>query len=1419
MKKTLLFLFVLVSFSVFSQVITVNTTTHTVPQLVTDVLVDSDCVSISNISWRTGTSFGSVNGIGYFENTSPNFPLQSGVILSTGNVLNAPGPNTTQLDDGTTSWTGDADLEATLLASGITMNSVNATVLEFDFVPFSSNFDFRFLFASEEYGNFQCQFSDAFAFLLTNTATGVTTNLAVVPGTTTPISVVTIRDNLYNSSCSSENSSYFGAFNGGSAAAGSATNFNGQTVVLSASSSTLVANTTYHIKLVIADRQDYKADSAIFLGANSFNIGQDVLGTDLTVATNTAICSNQSYTITSGLDPAIYSFKWKLDGNTIGGNTPDLTINQPGSYSLTYTIIASNCEVTTDTIIVEYYTPLTTPDPIDLYKCDSGLTSYTYDLSINTPIVGVFGTQISYHESQLDAEGNINPLTNSHTVLSTNLPKTIWIRIVDMNTACISTKSFELKLTPPPTANSPADMRSCETGTNTDTANFDLNSQTSSVLGSQSASVYSVFYYASQADADANTNAIDLSSDYVSGNDRIYVRVETTTDPNCYSTTNFELIVTPNPILDDIEDQYVCTSFTLPILVNPGDYYSGPNQGLPMLHAGDVITTDSTIYIYYATATTPSCVSEANFRVEIVTPTDITPADVNACDTYTLPGMSYDTKYYTQPGGSTGTGTEIPAGTVITTPGTTTIYTYFVSTDTPTCILESQFNITITITPTITGNFPNVFDCISYNLPPLAVGDYYTYDSATSTYTLATSPITSTTTLYVYATNGICKSPDRIFTVYIGSLGISDVNVCLPYNLPPAPVGEYRDAPNGGGNIIAPGLISQSITVYTYVPNAGTPNCTDNDFFTITINAPFLSTPTPVSSCENYTIPIQAEGGNYYTLSGGPSTSGNTEIVPNTIITSSTTIYIYKPSTTMFGCYNEKPWTITINQKPVIDSRANVEVCDSYTLTALINGNYFDNQNGVNPLSAGDIITSDNRIYIYAAHPDDASCYSENYFDISINGVEAEPIPTILTYCDSFTFPPHTLANNYYYDAPNGPHGSGNIIPAGTVITSANLLPIYYIYYETGDRLNCSDENTFSITINHTPIANTPNALVACDNYLTNDGIFLFNLTNSESDVLGSQTPASNYSFTYYTTFAEANNPLGIAIVNPTAYENSNPYIDSVWVRISDNSNVPINSCFAVTELKLRINPLPNPLLEPEYFICEDYETGTLLNFVTLNTTLSSADYDFSWLHDGVPFGGNTSFVNTNLIGNYTVEVTDKLTLCKNIDTTIVTKYSPYLEIQYSDAFDEATYITVLVQGNGSGNYEYQIDGGTFQDSNVFSNVSPGEHIIAVRDKNGYCSPAPVKAAIVNYPKFFTPNGDGYNDTWNILHLKKVDLNAPISIFDRFGKFIKQITPSTSGWDGMLNGKPLPATDYWFKVDYLEKGSTKTYRSHFALKR
>ncbi|MNE46162.1 hypothetical protein D3C80_1404860 [compost metagenome] len=143
--------------------------------------------------------------------------------------------------------------------------------------------------------------------------------------------------------------------------------------------------------------------------------------------------------------------------------------------------------------------------------------------------------------------------------------------------------------------------------------------------------------------------------------------------------------------------------------------------------------------------------------------------------------------------------------------------------------------------------------------------------------------------------------------------------------------------------------------------------------------------------------------------------------------------------------------------------------------------------------------------------------------------------------------------------------------------------------------------------------------------------------------------------------------------------------------------------------------------------------------------------------------------------------------------------------------------ITVNVTG-GSGDFEYQLNDGLPQDSNQFTGVYSGDYEIIVRDKNG-CQDILLEVFALNYPRYFTPNGDGFHDTWNIDDLKD-QADAKIYIFDRYGKLIKFITPSTAGWNGLYNGQPLPSTDYWFKLLYKGRdGSEKEFKSHFSLKR
>ena len=153
-----------------------------------------------------------------------------------------------------------------------------------------------------------------------------------------------------------------------------------------------------------------------------------------------------------------------------------------------------------------------------------------------------------------------------------------------------------------------------------------------------------------------------------------------------------------------------------------------------------------------------------------------------------------------------------------------------------------------------------------------------------------------------------------------------------------------------------------------------------------------------------------------------------------------------------------------------------------------------------------------------------------------------------------------------------------------------------------------------------------------------------------------------------------------------------------------------------------------------------------------------------------------------------------------------------------SEDFDPNQIISATVTG-GSGTYEYQLDGGAWQSNSVFQNIEGcNEHIIAARDAIGCGNIAQVSIMILEFPKFFTPNGDTFNDTWNIKCLRDNPL-AKISIFDRYGKLLYQYNPSNSAWDGTMNGEILPETDYWFTVEYVNQDEVVlTKRSHFSLR-
>ena len=360
--------------------ISTNTSLYTVEELVTDVLIDSQCNQAFNITSSTGSDFGSTNGIGYFEANGSSWPFENGLIMTSGDVANAPGPESGVLLDGTYAWPGDGDLEAFIpgLNAGDTNN---ASIIEFEFVPVSNSMSFDFIFAAEEYGTFQCTFTDAFAFLLTDSA-GNTTNLAIVPGTEDPISVLTVRDDQYNGACESVNEEWFANYYGpgGLPPLTSPTNFIGHTEVMTASA-TVIPNEVYTIKLVVADDGDTIYDSAVFIDGGSFDIGQLDLGEDILVSSGNALCEGQEIVLDAGALPNNSTIEWFMDGTLIEGETGvTLTVTETAFYSAIITVDNTDCSYGDDILVEFFQSPVISPVEDAIIKCAN--EGYTLEVNI-----------------------------------------------------------------------------------------------------------------------------------------------------------------------------------------------------------------------------------------------------------------------------------------------------------------------------------------------------------------------------------------------------------------------------------------------------------------------------------------------------------------------------------------------------------------------------------------------------------------------------------------------------------------------------------------------------------------------------------------------------------------------------------------------------------------------------------------------------------------------------------------------------------------------------------------------------------------------------------------------------------------------------------------------------------------------------
>ena len=372
----------------------------------------------------------------------------------------------------------------------------------------------------------------------------------------------------------------------------------------------------------------------------------------------------------------------------------------------------------------------------------------------------------------------------------------------------------------------------------------------------------------------------------------------------------------------------------------------------------------------------------------------------------------------------------------------------------------------------------------------------------------------------------------------------------------------------------------------------------------------------------------------------------------------------------------------------------------------------------------------------------------------------------------------------------------------GVIIPTSSVPGLYTVDYVVPQYQDCLSF-TVSTTVEVTAL---PLAVI-------NYGAFGF----CEDDAIETTPGLSgiNFSGGTYSSASGLSIDTNTGAINPTQSEVG---LYTVQYSIPAIGGCPSND-FAT---QVEIYSLPTLAID-DGFICMDIQ-GNVTQDYLIQAPLDNINYSFRWFFNGLEIINETSnFLVVNQVGTYSVEATENSTLCSSVlESCSIVSLLPFdFTMRFKKGGNNGP--TLEITTIQSGNFLYQIDSEPPQSSNMFYDLASGIYDITVYDDK-FCHQITKKAIVIDYPKFFTPNGDGYNDRWNIKNIS-VLTGIKISIFNRYGKLLKEIRPEGLGWDGLHKGFLLPSDDYWFRVNYeglVNPGNTvvwKEYTGHFSLKR
>ena len=1189
--------------------------------------------------------------------------------------------------------------------------------------------------------------------------------------------------------------------------------------------------------------------------------------------TNVSICSNSTrdlFTVINGNPGTGGTWTVPTGGSPLNGNIFDPAINLPGEYIYTFT---KSCNTALTTISVKVIVSIQQiKNPGVSTNTSSCVTTPSYNLfSLLGSTAEVGGT---WSPALTSGTGVFNPAVDTGGIYTYSFPATgacpIASSTVNVNNSVVpvinSISDF-------------AKCDDAVDGSATNgTATFNLTLKNNEALGTQTG--VNVTYHTSQSDANLGQNGITsintgnriiyvrltmaASGCHLTTTFNLVVNpVQTiTTQPLVTQDICIGGTITPFTIANSgglgtptvqwysnntnsnsngtIISGATTTTYAPPTFTTAGDYYYYALVTYSGLDCGSVAS--NTALVHVVPDPTVTIIPNTQIICQGTTPTDLVVTPSGGVGTYSY--QWYDSLTNTAIAGATNASYTPSTASV----GTLSYYCIITQSGLACSVTSSLVSVQVVNNPSVSIQ-PLASQPICINNTPITLTTAFIDGTGTPTYQWYTNTVNANTG--GTAISGATTLSYTPITTVVGTL----YYYCIA---------TYA---NGGCGTVSTNIAEVIVNPLPVINDITIVQCDDDldaiTAFNLTINNAQIS-----SNASNETF-------TYFTSLAGASANPTFDEITNPLAFTNTTptlMYIWTRVTTVNGCYRVARITLRV-AAPNIPSTYNITmpaICDDFldingnnnannndrdgiatfnfsstepTIRALLptTGTYFIKyfRNRADALAQQNEITNltnyrnigyptTQNIWVRIDSDISNTCYGLGPW-VTLN-VQAKPFAhtvTIPRQCDDntdgiFNFNTDNLERDLllgqtgvavtYFDSSGNPlrDSNNNLITSPFPATFSSTSQTIRALVTNTTPQACWFDTTIQFIVDKSPIDFTiPTTLTSiCDDEAdpaTQNGQYNFTSSQAIHDIVTLNQPTGMV-FEYY----DENNVLL-----------STPLPNPLPVNLTKNITVivynPINPTCKITKtLPFIVNPVPVIELQTSTLVCSNDPTFfTLLDAGITNGTATS-NYTYIWSKDGVVIPTATSYtLNVNAEGIYTAKVVNNLGCFRVRTITVIASDAAHFNMP--TIMDLSDNNTVIINVTGLGNYVFSLDSpNAYQTINIFTDVPPGVHTVYVKDLDG-CGTSSQIIEVIGIPKFFTPNDDGFNDTWNVQGLTTTkNYNTTIYIFDRYGKLLKELSPISKGWDGTFNGEPLPTDDYWYTI-YFEDG--RTSKGHFTLKR